>query len=353
VTDLLAEADALIASGRADRAVQLLASRIAEGRGGLLARLSLGRAQLAAGTAQDAVATLREAASLAPGIADAALALGEALLATGHLPTAIAELQRALRIDPDCEAARFVLGCAWLEAGEAARARDIFAALGSPQAAAKAAEAEALLAAPRAPAGYVRHLFDQFSADYDSRMLGPLGYQAPRLLRELADLVLPPEARGLRLLDLGCGTGLSGAAFRDLAQGGRLDGVDLSPRMIEAARARGIYDALTVADIEAMLAADGAAYDRAASSSSPSNGMLAPASSSAPNAATATARPICATSRPQQASMSWASSPAPRAAKPASRSKALRWRSLPPNRAFLLCAVPANMLLCAPVGAHF
>jgi predicted TPR repeat methyltransferase len=60
-------------------------------------------------------------------------------------------------------------------------------------------------------------------------------------------------------LDLGCGTGLSGAAFKDLA--GRLDGVDLSPKMIEAARRRAIYDGLRVGDIETVLAEAGPNYD--------------------------------------------------------------------------------------------
>src|SRR3954470_5231290 len=114
MSDLLAEADALLALGKADQAVQLLDRRIAEGRGGILARLALGRAQMAARRPEDAAATLREAAALAPGIPDVAVALGEVLLALGHLPTAIAELQRALRLDPDCQAARFQLGCAWL-----------------------------------------------------------------------------------------------------------------------------------------------------------------------------------------------------------------------------------------------
>jgi predicted TPR repeat methyltransferase len=40
-----------------------------------------------------------------------------------------------------------------------------------------------------------------------------------------------------------------------------LDGVDLSPAMIEKARARQIYDHLWVADLEAALAQSGEAYD--------------------------------------------------------------------------------------------
>ena len=53
--------------------------------------------------------------------------------------------------------------------------------------------------------------------------------------------------RSLRILDLGCGTGLSGAAFKDLAA--KLHGVDLSPAMIEKSRAREIYDRLSEDDV--------------------------------------------------------------------------------------------------------
>jgi predicted TPR repeat methyltransferase len=65
----------------------------------------------------------------------------------------------------------------------------------------------------------------------------------------------------MRILDLGCGTGLSGEAFKDLASGGRLDGIDLSPGMIEEARRRNIYSDLMVEDFETALAAPGLYYD--------------------------------------------------------------------------------------------
>ena len=41
---------------------------------------------------------------------------------------------------------------------------------------------------------------------------------------------------GERIADLGCGTGLAGAAFRPLVR--RLAGVDLSPAMVAQARAK-------------------------------------------------------------------------------------------------------------------
>ena len=241
-----------MAGGRADEAAQVLEALLAENRGGVLARLACARARMAAGCRDRAFVLARETAALYPGLAEAALGLGEILLQAELLPTAIAEFQRALRLDPDCGQARCLLGCAWLQAGEADRALEAFSTLEptTPGLFDRIAEAQAMRARPRSDAGYVRHLFDQFSADYDARMLSQLSYRAPQILRELADLVMPGRG-ALAVLDLGCGTGLSGAAFKDRAA--RLDGVDLSPAMVEKARARGLYDGLSVADIESGL----------------------------------------------------------------------------------------------------
>lgn len=189
-------------------------------------------------------------------------ARGQELLAAGDLPSAIAEFARAVEHDPAFAAARLALGLAWLEAGEPDRAIESLCALAATPFGSAAREglrvAVAMKAADRSPPGYVRHLFDQFSTGYDGVMLGELGYRAHLILRELADLVLT-KRRGLSVLDLGCGTGLAGAAFAGIAR--RLDGVDLSPRMIEQARARDIYDRLTVGDLESVLAEDGSSYD--------------------------------------------------------------------------------------------
>jgi SAM-dependent methyltransferase len=51
-----------------------------------------------------------------------------------------------------------------------------------------------------------------------------------------------------RVADLGCGTGRTGAWLK--AQGvGEIDGVDLSPAMLEGARARGVYTSLREAEV--------------------------------------------------------------------------------------------------------
>jgi predicted TPR repeat methyltransferase len=259
--DPIAAAQALVDSGKAADAVTLLQTRLRMGRGGPLMRIALGRAQNVAGDGAAALATLREASALAPGLAEAPLALGEILLAQGHLPTAIAELTRAANLAPEDARVRLALGRAWLAIGEAERAREFLAPLAEADTgAARALEiANAMLSAPRSPAPYVRHLFDQFSADYDSRMLGELHYRAPSILRALADMVGACAGAPLAILDLGCGTGLGGEAFRDVAE--RIDGVDLSPLMLEKARERALYETLTHGDIETALAGEGRQYD--------------------------------------------------------------------------------------------
>ncbi|MCP5412686.1 MAG: methyltransferase [Alphaproteobacteria bacterium] len=266
--DPIGAAEALIETGRANEAAQALRARIAAGRGGLLARLTLVRALAAAGLTGEALAEAREAVSLNPGAAVAVLALGEALLAAELLPAAIAELQRVLRLDRNMDIARLHLAEAWLKAGEAGQALNMLQTLEpSPDTERLEQVARAMLAARRSDAGYVRHLFDQFAGAFDSHMVGHLGYAGPQILLDLAGLVMPalmdPAGAQLSVLDLGCGTGLAGVVFRPLAA--RLDGIDLSPRMIEKAGERQIYDHLAVADLETALADPGpallAAYD--------------------------------------------------------------------------------------------
>jgi predicted TPR repeat methyltransferase len=259
--DPLDLARALLEQGRAAEATQFLRARIEAGRGGLLARLALVKALRESGDGDGALAAAREAQALNPNVSEAVIVLGESLLHLGHLPAAIAEFQRALRLDPNSSSARFKLGCAWAEAGEAEKALEQFelcppgAIRELPE---KIAAMEAMRRRPRSDAGYVRHLFDQFSADYDRRMRSQLAYRAPEILRELADLVMP-DAKDLVVLDLGCGTGLAGEVFAGMAA--KIDGIDLSPAMIELARARELYRCLEIADIESSLVSGGPHYD--------------------------------------------------------------------------------------------
>ena len=66
----------------------------------------------------------------------------------------------------------------------------------------------------RFPEAYIRHLFDQFSATYDHTMVHDLDYRAPQILWSLAEMLMIGLDGPLEILDLGCGTGLAGEAFK-------------------------------------------------------------------------------------------------------------------------------------------
>ncbi|MBY4678506.1 methyltransferase [Marinobacterium arenosum] len=99
----------------------------------------------------------------------------------------------------------------------------------------------------RAPASYVSALYDQHAGQFEQRLVGSLGYDAPqriaRLLSERLAAQLPA------VLDLGCGTGLLGAVLKKQFQIDRLSGVDLSEAMLAQARTKDVYDQLIKADL--------------------------------------------------------------------------------------------------------
>lgn len=100
----------------------------------------------------------------------------------------------------------------------------------------------------RASDEFVRRSFDDFALTFD-RTLQRLEYRAPVLVGE-ATIELTrarAEHRLSEVLDAGCGTGLVATMIRPHVK--RLVGVDLSPKMVERARARGLYDELFVEEL--------------------------------------------------------------------------------------------------------
>jgi len=109
----------------------------------------------------------------------------------------------------------------------------------------------------RASDDYVRDTFDRFADSFDM-VLKHLNYQAPFLVAQaLHDMI--GERVVDSLLDAGCGTGLCGALVRPRTRW--LEGVDLSGKMLERARRRGIYDALHEAELTGFLAGLGNELD--------------------------------------------------------------------------------------------
>lgn len=97
---------------------------------------------------------------------------------------------------------------------------------------------------PKAPDAYVETLFDQHAAAFESILVDQLDYCVPLMVRERI------QARKLgpfkKLLDLGCGTGLTGGALRDIS--GEMVGLDLSENMVEIAHEKDLYETLYVAE---------------------------------------------------------------------------------------------------------
>ncbi|WP_373356747.1 class I SAM-dependent methyltransferase [Pseudoroseicyclus sp. CXY001] len=85
--------------------------------------------------------------------------------------------------------------------------------------------------------GAVRDYYDGWAASYDAE-LRQAGYATPA--RCAAALAATGLSKDAPILDMGCGTGLSGVALA--AEGFEvIDGCDLSEGMLKVARARGLY----------------------------------------------------------------------------------------------------------------
>jgi predicted TPR repeat methyltransferase len=185
------------------------------------ARKRLGRLELA-------LQSYDRAVSLKPDYATGHHYRANTLRALGRNEEAIAAYRQALALGADAQQVSFALAA--LGVGDAPDAT---------------------------PTAYVRELFDQYAGHFDEHLVDKLGYQTPALLgaaiRRLASLC------DARVLDLGCGTGLMGPFLRPLAC--TLTGVDLSPRMLDKAREREIYDRLACVEIGEYLDTQAGVFD--------------------------------------------------------------------------------------------
>jgi predicted TPR repeat methyltransferase len=237
-------------------------------------RVTLGRALLRCGRADDAVAAFAHAARLsastttfhalaaAQGVAEQDAASAASYAKALALCSSSAPIETRVGL-------HYARGQALKRSGDRKRAAAAFrSALDlDPGHASSAYKLASLLAADgdgsvpttrvaRAPASYVAKLFDVYASTFEEHLTGHLHYRTPsELAADVARLF--PARRWRRVLDLGCGTGLSGAAFDSTAL--EMVGIDLSGAMIEECRKsrgvatrdgrRALYSRLIVGDI--------------------------------------------------------------------------------------------------------
>ncbi len=193
------------------------------------AHYSLGAAYMAAGYFQEAIQQFKKILAIKSDHTDSYCNLGAIYLKMGKQQLAIEHYQQALTLQPDNQAIEYMLNAL---TGKV-----------NPEA---------------APADYVKNLFDSYAGHFDQELIENLHYQVPILLRQSLIDYISANTKW-RVLDLGCGSGLSGQELKDIAS--HLTGVDISPRMLSKAKGKNIYDELIEKDIISALASMDATYD--------------------------------------------------------------------------------------------
>jgi len=256
------------------------------------AKALLGVLMLELGRTADAVACLAEASEAEPGNPGFATGLAMAWEAAGDADAALATLLRCVNASPGlveprnaaillcvrrrdfrqatrlaeetrragiADACSFgLLGHALSSLGQHVEAADAYTEalkLGpnDPYVRHLVAAAGIMPGATRAPVEYLRAVFDGYAERFE-RHLVSLGYRTPGMFRAVLRQH-PKIATGERVgpvLDLGCGTGLVALAIADLPVG-PLIGVDVAPRMLAQAKAKGLYADLREADVMSVL----------------------------------------------------------------------------------------------------
>ncbi len=216
------------------------------------------------GKKEEAVEAIVANTELDPGDTQAFLFLGHILAEQERNLEACEALRKVVEISPRHTGANRMLGLTLARAGKIAESREVWL---------KWAEADPANPVPRhlvqagsdegipvrANDDFVVCEFDRFANSFDKK-LKHLQYQAPELVAGALQKLFPdPTINSLAILDAGCGTGLCGPLVRPLAR--YLEGVDLSPGMLEKAGERGGYDALIAAELTAFMTSKNEAYE--------------------------------------------------------------------------------------------
>ena len=93
-----------------------------------------------------------------------------------------------------------------------------------------------------APQEYIVNVFDNFANKFDDFLTKNLKYKVPEKLLKLLEKNPHVKKKFKSVVDIGCGTGLSGSIFRNISI--NLIGVDVSKKMLDKAKNKKIYDYL-------------------------------------------------------------------------------------------------------------
>ena len=116
-----------------------------------------------------------------------------------------------------------------------------------------------------------RALYRDWAETYDETMLKGLSYLSPAKVVNL--LAAHLADRNAAVLDIGCGTGLAG---QGLARHGfiTIDGLDVSPEMMQVAARRGVYRSFIAADLNLPLGIASDSYGGASCSGTFTHGHV-------------------------------------------------------------------------------
>lgn len=214
------------------------------------ARNNLAALSLKSGQFKEAIWHYSLLLNLIPMDQDALYHRAYALMLSGQLAAAREDLQTILKANPAHRDARCNLAAIYLKLEDRDSAQQHYQILleAEPDHPIARYLFDALnqkTAPHQAPLEYIQHLFDGYAGHFDHHLQTVLRYQLPEQL--YAQLKPYLTRKDYTILDLGCGTGLSGLPFRSIAK--TLIGVDASAAMLTQARLKKCYDQLIQQDI--------------------------------------------------------------------------------------------------------
>mgnify|MGYP000021660376 CR=1 FL=1 len=224
---------------------------------------NLGNALNDLGQLDDAVKSYEKALAIKPDYAEAHNNLGNVFKDLGQLDDAVKSYEKALAIKPDYAEAHNNLGNVLKDLGQLddavksyERALAIKPDYLVPQHMINALTGNTSTEPPKE---YVKNLFDDYAEGFDDSLIKQLGYKLPFLMKELILKLDPLRNKFEKVIDLGCGTGLTGIELRDISN--NLTGIDISSNMVAKTRELDVYDCLIEGDVVDILSSSKEKYD--------------------------------------------------------------------------------------------